>query len=336
MSGLGGTFGTSGSGTIGVGRSGSGTMGGHAWVHSCPVPTRSARSPRSEMARCRCCGSSSSTPVRCSSRVGRRRHEIVAWLEHLRPDVVCLQEIWQDGAREHRRLDRRAHARPGGTGSSAARPSASGCGPTRAFAFGSAVLSRWPIEDSVPPAAGPRRRRSARRDCRGSCCTCAPPGSTCSPATSRRRPRTGRTAGSRCWPSTSSSPPPAATSTTSRRADSATRCRRSSAATSTPSPRATRSASSAPSLRSTGAPPSTRTPGASPVTVPATRRTGGPTRSPRRSTSTANASTTSSSAIRSCAAGTPAACWPPTSPSHAAHGRAGQRPRRPRRRRRLA
>ena len=25
-----------------------------------------------------------------------RRNEIVAWLHRLQPDVVCLQEIWQD------------------------------------------------------------------------------------------------------------------------------------------------------------------------------------------------------------------------------------------------
>jgi Endonuclease/Exonuclease/phosphatase family len=25
-----------------------------------------------------------------------RRYEIVAWLDRLQPDVVCLQEIWQD------------------------------------------------------------------------------------------------------------------------------------------------------------------------------------------------------------------------------------------------
>ena len=30
-----------------------------------------------------------------------RRHEVVAWLEHLAPDVVCLQEIWEDGEHEN-------------------------------------------------------------------------------------------------------------------------------------------------------------------------------------------------------------------------------------------
>jgi endonuclease/exonuclease/phosphatase family metal-dependent hydrolase len=29
-------------------------------------------------------------------RWSERRHEIVAWLDELTPDVVCLQEIWQD------------------------------------------------------------------------------------------------------------------------------------------------------------------------------------------------------------------------------------------------
>ena len=30
------------------------------------------------------------------SRWPKRRHEIVTWLDELQPDVVCLQEIWQD------------------------------------------------------------------------------------------------------------------------------------------------------------------------------------------------------------------------------------------------
>lgn len=80
-----------------------------------------------------------------------RRHEIVAWLAQLDPDVVCLQEIWQ---------------RIGDPDTNTARWIAEqlGSGPTHVhfggdafdeslwpdagLLFGSAILSRWPIESS--------------------------------------------------------------------------------------------------------------------------------------------------------------------------------------------
>jgi endonuclease/exonuclease/phosphatase family metal-dependent hydrolase len=77
-----------------------------------------------------------------------RRQEIVAWLDELDPDVVCLQEIWQD--------DR--HPNTGGWiaehsvedwqwefgGFPPPDPSAVDADPS--LRFGSAILSRWPLE----------------------------------------------------------------------------------------------------------------------------------------------------------------------------------------------
>jgi endonuclease/exonuclease/phosphatase family metal-dependent hydrolase len=80
-----------------------------------------------------------------------RRHEIVAWLEKLAPDVVCLQEVWESEAQDNTagwiadELSKSGtaewHWAFGGFGVSAFIPD-----PT--LLFGSAVLSRWPIEHS--------------------------------------------------------------------------------------------------------------------------------------------------------------------------------------------
>ena len=81
-------------------------------------------------------------------RWSERRHEIVTWLDELQPDVVCLQEIWQD--------DR--HPNTGGWIAEQAAgdwhwefggfpppdPEAVGAHPS--IRFGSAILSRWPID----------------------------------------------------------------------------------------------------------------------------------------------------------------------------------------------
>ena len=76
-----------------------------------------------------------------------RRVEIVAWLDHLDPDVVCLQEIWEDPATantagwlaEHAATD--WHWRFGGL------PFPPELWPRDDLLFGSAILSRWPIDD---------------------------------------------------------------------------------------------------------------------------------------------------------------------------------------------
>jgi endonuclease/exonuclease/phosphatase family metal-dependent hydrolase len=76
-----------------------------------------------------------------------RRHEVVAWLRRLQPDVVCLQEIWED---EHT---------PNAAGWIAdempeaawqwhfdGRPFGDRLWPDPGLSVGSAVLSRWPID----------------------------------------------------------------------------------------------------------------------------------------------------------------------------------------------
>jgi endonuclease/exonuclease/phosphatase family metal-dependent hydrolase len=77
-----------------------------------------------------------------------RREVIVAWLEHLAPDIVCLQEIWQDAGGRNtagwivdHMPDAGWHWRFGGT------TLPPGMAPDPGVRFGSAILSRWPIGD---------------------------------------------------------------------------------------------------------------------------------------------------------------------------------------------
>jgi endonuclease/exonuclease/phosphatase family metal-dependent hydrolase len=77
-----------------------------------------------------------------------RRHEIVAWLDELAPDIVCLQEIWQDDGHpntggwvaEHAAEDWRWEF----GGFPAPDPAAVGADPS--LRFGSAILSRWAFD----------------------------------------------------------------------------------------------------------------------------------------------------------------------------------------------
>ena len=120
-----------------------------------------------------------------------RRHEIVAWLEHLGPDIACFQEIWQDGSTPNtagwiveQMPDAGWHWHFDG------RSFAAQLWPDPALEFGSAVLSRWPIDSGAYHAlrsrTGPMPSWPVSR---GSCCTSAPRGSTSSPATSPPRRR---------------------------------------------------------------------------------------------------------------------------------------------------
>jgi endonuclease/exonuclease/phosphatase family metal-dependent hydrolase len=75
-----------------------------------------------------------------------RRHEIVAWLRELRPDVVCFQEVWQSATSQNTAgwiVDVLADDWYWAFGGERFDPSLS---PDHSFRFGSAVLSRWPIE----------------------------------------------------------------------------------------------------------------------------------------------------------------------------------------------
>ena len=77
-----------------------------------------------------------------------RRLEIVTWLDELNPDVVCLQEIWEDVRHpntggwiaEHAVDD--WHWEFGGF----APPDPDAVGADPSIRFGSAILSRWPLD----------------------------------------------------------------------------------------------------------------------------------------------------------------------------------------------
>lgn len=77
-----------------------------------------------------------------------RRELIVAWLDHLAPDVVCLQEIWEDGGGQNTAGWIVDHMPDAGWdwrfGGSALPP---GMAPDPEVRFGSAILSRSPIDD---------------------------------------------------------------------------------------------------------------------------------------------------------------------------------------------
>jgi endonuclease/exonuclease/phosphatase family metal-dependent hydrolase len=77
-----------------------------------------------------------------------RRHEIVAWLDRLRPDVVCLQEVWESASQANTAgwiVDRMSEV--GWHWSFEGRPFADALWSDPDMRFGSAVLSRWPIDD---------------------------------------------------------------------------------------------------------------------------------------------------------------------------------------------
>lgn len=79
-----------------------------------------------------------------------RRHEVAAWLRHLDADVVCLEEIWHDSNNENTAEwlcdhvpELGLHWTFGGA------PFGEHLWPDRTLLFGSAVLSRWPIDHSM-------------------------------------------------------------------------------------------------------------------------------------------------------------------------------------------
>ncbi|MCU0270349.1 MAG: endonuclease/exonuclease/phosphatase family protein [Acidimicrobiales bacterium] len=77
-----------------------------------------------------------------------RREEIVAWLRRLDPDVVCLQEIWEDPANANTAgwlVDRLPEQ--GWHRCFAGAPFGPDLWPAPDLRFGSAVLSRWPIDE---------------------------------------------------------------------------------------------------------------------------------------------------------------------------------------------
>ena len=88
-----------------------------------------------------------------------RRVEIVAWLERLAPDVVCLEEIYEDPSTRNTAgwlVDQMPEA--GWHWYFGGAPFGTELWPEPRLQFGSAILSRWPIERSehvrLPVAAG--------------------------------------------------------------------------------------------------------------------------------------------------------------------------------------
>lgn len=77
-----------------------------------------------------------------------RREEIAAWIDHLDPDVVCLQEVWEDASQPNTAAQVVERTQVGSWswvfGGAGFDPDV---WPDPSLRFGSAVLSRWPIED---------------------------------------------------------------------------------------------------------------------------------------------------------------------------------------------
>jgi len=77
-----------------------------------------------------------------------RRHEIVDWLRHLRPDNACFEEVWEDPRTPNTATwivehvpELGYHLEFGGA------PFDTSLWPDPSLRFGSAVLSRWPIDE---------------------------------------------------------------------------------------------------------------------------------------------------------------------------------------------
>lgn len=75
-----------------------------------------------------------------------RRHEIVAWIDHLDPDAVCLQEVWQDDNTQNTASWLAEHASRSWFWAFGGDSVSESLWKDRSMHFGSAVLSRWPID----------------------------------------------------------------------------------------------------------------------------------------------------------------------------------------------
>lgn len=79
-----------------------------------------------------------------------RRHEIVAWMDELQPDIACFEEVWESDTAEN--TARWLAAQLPSAGFDVAFGGDGFAGPfggDPSVRFGSAVLSRWPIDASV-------------------------------------------------------------------------------------------------------------------------------------------------------------------------------------------
>jgi endonuclease/exonuclease/phosphatase family metal-dependent hydrolase len=79
----------------------------------------------------------------------RLRHlELIAWLGRLDPDVVCLQETWEDA--DHANTGSLIAEEAAGVWYSAShgRPLPTGASPVPSLRFGSTIMSRWPVDET--------------------------------------------------------------------------------------------------------------------------------------------------------------------------------------------
>lgn len=76
-----------------------------------------------------------------------RRHEIVAWVDKLAPDIICFQEVWQDLDSPSTAGWVAEHTRDHYEWAFGGHPVAWQERSNPLFRFGSAILSRWPIDD---------------------------------------------------------------------------------------------------------------------------------------------------------------------------------------------
>lgn len=75
-----------------------------------------------------------------------RRHEIVAWLDELHPDIVCLQEVWETPDKINTARWIAEHSSGDWHVAVGARPFGPHVLDDPTLLFGSAVLSRWKID----------------------------------------------------------------------------------------------------------------------------------------------------------------------------------------------
>lgn len=76
-----------------------------------------------------------------------RRHEVVAWIDRLDPDVICFEEVWESESTENTagwvvaQTEAEWHWIFGG------HPLGGQLSPDPSVRFGAAILSRWPIDE---------------------------------------------------------------------------------------------------------------------------------------------------------------------------------------------
>ena len=80
-----------------------------------------------------------------------RRHEVVAWVERSEPDIICFQEIWESDSATNTAawiVDRLAERGEEWHWAFEGAPFHPDLWADQTMRFGSAILSRWPIESS--------------------------------------------------------------------------------------------------------------------------------------------------------------------------------------------